>query len=144
MKSLFFGILLLLGSFSVQAQSSPEQIIDKFFQDLVTEKPEKALDNLYTHLPWLANIKGDVDKLKTQFITLQTYFGKYCGNAMIAKKDIANTFIIYSYLVKYERQPVRFTFKFYKPKDSYIVFSFSYDMNLEEELDKCMKMDQIK
>ncbi len=144
MKSLFFGLLLTLASIVAQAQSSPEQIIDKFFLDLVAEKPEKALDNLYVHLPWIANIKADIDKLKTQFSTLQTYFGKYCGNVMITKKDIANTFIIYSYLVKYERQPVRFTFKFYKPKDAYIVFSFSYDMNLEEELDKAMKMENIK
>ncbi len=134
----------MFASFFAQAQSSPEQIIDKFFLDLVNEKPEKALDNLYVHLPWIANIKTEIDKLKTQFITLQTYFGKYCGNALIAKKDIAGTFIIYSYIVKYERQPVRFTFKFYKPKDAYIVFSFSYDMNLEEELEQSMKMQNIK
>lgn len=144
MKAFILVLSFTLASIFAQAQASPEQIIDKFFQDLVTEKPEKTIDNLYTHMPWIANIKTEIDKLKTQFVTLQTYFGKYCGNVLITKKDISNTFFIYSYLVKYERQPVRFIFKFYKPKDAYIVFSFSYDMSLEEELEQSVKIQNMK
>ncbi len=144
MKVILFFMFFLPASI-LAAQNSPEQIIEKFFHDLTVEKPDKVLDNLYTNMPWVGNIKADIDKLKTNFTNLQTYFGKYCGNTLIAKKDIGNgSFIIYSYLIKYERQPVRFTFKFYKPKDTCLLYSFSYDVNLDEELEQSVKIQNIK
>ncbi|MBK8328616.1 MAG: hypothetical protein IPL09_03875 [Bacteroidetes bacterium] len=144
MKKLFLSIALIFISLFAFSQNSPEQITDKFFQDIVKETPDKTIDNLYLNMPWASNIKTELDKLKTQFTSLQTYFGKYCGNTFIAKKDIGGVFMIYSYIIRYERQPVRCTFKFYKPKDVFLVYSFSYDMSLEEELDATLKLQNIK
>lgn len=145
MKSLIIFFAIICTSQISYTQSSPDQIIDKFFQDLATEKPDKVLDNFYTHMPWVSNIKVEIDKLKTNFATLQTYFGKYNGNALIVKKEIGNgALVIYSYLIKYERQPVRFTFKFYKPKDVWLSYSFSYDMSLDDELEQAVKLQNIK
>ena len=145
MRSFLFFLCLLIGSGKLFAQSTPEQIMDKFFQEMVTEKPDKVIDDFYAHMPWLANIKDEIAKLKTNFKSLPDYFGKFCGQALITKKEIGGgALVLYTYLVKYERQPVRFVFKFYKPKDSWIAYGFSYDMNLDEELDQSVKLQNLK
>ena len=145
MKLRLILFAFILSSQITIAQSSPDQIIDKFFQDLVTEKPDKVIDNFYTHMPWVTNIKDEITKLKTNFKTLQDYFGKYSGHAVITKKEIGGgALVVYTYLVKYERQPVRFTFKFYKPKDTWLAYGFSYDMSLDEELDQSVKLQNIR
>jgi len=145
MKSFFFLIAFMFATQFSFAQSTPDQIVDKFFQDLVNEKPDQVIDNFYTHMPWVVNIKDEIAKLKTNFKTLQDYFGKYCGQALIGKKEIGGgALVIYTYLVKYERQPVRFTFKFYKPKDTWLSYGFSYDMSLDEELDQSVKLQNMR
>jgi hypothetical protein len=34
----------------------------------------------------------------------------------------------------FERQPVRLEFVFYRPKDKWIIYSYSFDDNIDEEL----------
>ncbi len=145
MKYLFLFVCCLSFSSFAQAQSTPEQIIDKFFQELVSEKPDKVIDDFYVHMPWVTNIKDEIAKLKTNFKSLPDYFGKFCGQALITKKEIGGgALVVYTYLVKYERQPVRFVFKFYKPKDTWLAYGFSYDMGLDDELDQSVKLQNLK
>ena len=144
-KYILIICLFFYATSNVYSQQSQEQIIDKFFADMLTEKPNQVLDNLYKNMPWVNNIKTDIDKLKSQFSELEKYFGKYNGYVLIGKKEIgSNVFSSYNYILKYERQPIRCTFKFYKPKDTVLLYSFSYDMNLEEELDTSTKIQNMK
>ena len=43
-------------------------------------------------------------------------------------------------MVKYDRQPMRFTFKLYKPNDKWILFSFKIDVDLDDELEQAAKL----
>ena len=136
-----FFLLVTLGAYS---QEAPEKIIDKFFQDYQQGDPGVALDNLYKHMPWVDRIKDDLDKMKSQFVGLQSLVGRYYGNDLIVKKDLAGSFSIYSYLVKYDRQPVRFVFKFYKPQDKWLLYGFSYDDSFSDELEEAVKVYNLK
>src|SRR6187549_144776 len=112
-KILLFGFLLL--SLNCFAQQAPQQIIDDFF---VTYKKDsgKAIKELYKTNIWTERIKDDVENVanKLNGFTLD-YVGKYYGYELITTKKFSESFELYSYLVKYDRQPIRFTFKFYKP-----------------------------
>jgi hypothetical protein len=143
MRAIILTMLLTLATSLAISQDTPEQIIEKFFQDYQIEKPENALDMLYATMPWVERIQDDLDKIKLQFAGLQTLVGEYYGYGLITKKELANSFAIYSYLVKFDRQPVRFLFEFYKPKEKWGLYSFSYDDNIDDELAEAIKLYNI-
>jgi hypothetical protein len=66
--------------------------------------------------------------------------GKYYGNEIIITKKFSESFILYSYLVKYDRQPMRFIFKFYKPNDKWVLYSYALDDNLDNEIQEAAKL----
>jgi len=138
-KIVFTGLLSLLTLLAL-GQDTPEQMIKTFFQDYQTKTPEVTLDNLYAHMPWADRVSDALENMKTQFSGLKNLVGDYIGYDLITKKDLVNRFIIYTYLVRFDRQPVRFTFKFYKPKDKWDLYGFAYDDSLGDELEEATKV----
>ena len=59
---------------------------------------------------------------------------------VIEKKKFAESFELYSYMVKYDRQPIRFIFKFYKPNDEWVLYSYALDDNLDTEIQEAAKL----
>jgi hypothetical protein len=144
-KFILTALLPLLGlSTQMVAQQAPDQIIEKFFDDYQTNDPGAVLDSLYTHMPTADDIAEDIARLKSQFVGLKDVVGAYRGYELITEKSIADKFNVYSYLVRYERQPVRFVFVFYKPAERWGLFSFSYDDNLLMELEQSVRLEQKK
>ncbi len=80
-----------------------------------------------------------IQNLKTQLANMQSLIGEYYGYEAITKKTAGSSFELYSFMVKYDRQPLRFTFEFYKPKDKWIVFGFSYDEDIDDEVEEAAK-----
>lgn len=143
MKAIILTVSLLFPAILAYTQDTPEQIIEKFFQDYEEGAPATALDNLYANLPWSDRIQDDIEKLKMQFTGLQSLVGAYIGYDLITQKSMADRLSIYSYLVRFERQPVRFVFEFYRPKDKWGLYGFSYDDNLDEELEEVIKLQYL-
>ena len=46
------------------------------------------------------------------------------------------------FLVKYEREPIRFTFLLYKPKDKWEVLNFSFNENMDKEIEDANKAEK--
>lgn len=42
------------------------------------------------------------------------------------------------------RTPIRFTFEFYKPKDSWVVYSFKYDDAFDDDVENIINRQLIK
>src|SRR6478735_10885318 len=115
MKKMFSIIALLLCSFSVLAESKPEEMIEKFFREYA-KNPSKAVENIYATNPWVSRLRDGVESVKNEVNKYTTdYVGKYYGYDFILSKQLAGRFVLYSYMVKYDRQPMRFVFEFYKP-----------------------------
>ncbi len=142
-KIVFTGLFSLLTLLAI-GQDTPEQMIKTFFQEYQTKTPEVTLDNLYTHMPWAEKVSDALGKMKTQFSGLQNLVGDYIGYDLITKKDLLDRFVIYTYLVRFDRQPVRFIFQFYKPKDKWDLFGFSYDDSFGDELKEATKLYNLK
>lgn len=136
-------VLFILISFSqlLKAQTTPEEHIEKFFTDFKLKGAEKAVENIYETNKWISKFEDGIDNLKKQ---LESYdkdlVGEYYGYEFITKKELGESYVLYSYLAKYDRQPLRFTFQFYKPKDKWFLYAFQFDDKFDEELEKAAEI----
>ncbi len=143
MKKLLI-VLLISISGNLFSQSSPQGLIDTFFATYEKD-PGKAVKELYATNKWTERSKDDIDKvIGTVNSFTENYIGKYYGYETITKKKFAESFELYSYMVKYGRQPVRFIFKFYKPDDKWVLYSFALDDSLDSEIQEAAKLYYLK
>lgn len=112
-----------------------KKINTTFFEKLKSNGEENALTYLFAKNPSL-----DAIPLRSKLDTVSAVFGKYMGVEKITEKGIANGLILTSFLVKYERQPVRFTITYYKPKAEWLLYKFQIDENALNELEDSAKL----
>jgi hypothetical protein len=138
-KKSIIAILCICLNLNFIYSQTPQEIIDSFFKTYQKNEPVKALDDLYSHAPWLKDKNESIENLKTKFAELKSRDGECYGYELLNEKNIKNTFAIYTYLVKHENSPLLFTFEFYKPNKDWIVYSFSYDYNFVVDMEKKAK-----
>ncbi len=137
MTNKYFLAVLIFFSLNHTAfsQAGPEEIVKKFFSDFETSGSSVALDNLYATNEWMELNQEAIENLKEKMGTLtEDVIGTYYGYELIATNKFSSVYEIHSYLVKYDRQPIRFVFQFYKPTDRWRIYSFEYDGNFVEQM----------
>jgi|WetSurMetagenome_2_1015567.scaffolds.fasta_scaffold96227_2 hypothetical protein len=145
MKKVLFYILVQFLFISAINAQEPEKLIEKFFNIYRDSGVDDALDNIFSTNEWMIQrSKDDIDNVKVQLKSLIQIIGEYYGNEIITQKSIGESFKLYSYLIKYDRQPIRFTFIFYKSKDTWKLYNFQYDQNLADELEESAKAYRLK
>ncbi len=136
-----FLITFCLISFSGFSQNEPTDIVNNFFTQFEEQGISVALDGIYSSNEWMLRSTDAISKLKSDMEGLnEEYIGKYYGYELIVAKELSDSYILMSYLVKYDRQPLRFTFQFYKPNNKWVVHSFQYDGNLSDEIEEAAKL----
>jgi hypothetical protein len=137
----YITIFLFFLSFVALGQKMPEEIVSKFFMEYQNDGASEALDNLYSNNEWIKRSTDAITNLKQQLKTLnEDYVGKYYGYELIVSKRLSDSFVLMSYLVKFDRQPIRFTFQFYKPDNEWRTHSFKYDGTIDEEIEESAKV----
>ncbi len=138
----FYTILIfIIFSTTSFGQNQPKEIVSKFFTEYQNIGVSKALDNLYSNNKWMNRATDAITQLKKQLEALnEDYVGKYYGYELIIEKRLSDSFILMSYLVKFDRQPLRFTFQFYKPDNEWRTHSFKFDGNIDEEIEQSAKV----
>ena len=138
------SILILLASANLAvAQKSETEILDQFFELYRTNSVE-AINYLYSTNSWVSGDGDAVQNLKSQLKQFEELVGDYQGEEFIYKGGIGESFSTYIYLVKYDRQPIRFTFEFYRPKEKWILYSFKFDDNFDEDFEEAIKSEYLK
>lgn len=133
-------VFLVLVSVTLQAQKTPTKLIEEFFVSYKTN-PSKAVRDLYKTNKWMDRKKDDVEKVISTINGFnKEYVGEYYGYEHITTKKFAKSFELDSYLVKYDRQPIRFIFKFYKPNKDWILYAFSFDDSFDAEIQEAAKL----
>ncbi len=141
MKAFLMFIALLLGA-GMYAQTNERAITAKFFQ-LFEQDPAQAVDYVYGLNKWI-DLKSDaVLNVKGKLNQYRELLGAYQGHEFIAESRLGECFSVYVFLAKYDRQPLRFTFEFYKPKNEWIVYSFQFDDNFDDDMVEMMKLDYL-
>ena len=141
MKYLLALIFLAVFSIQLHAQSSPDEIVETFFKTYQENGSTKALNELYKSNKWIDVNGSAMISLKEKMETLTVDFvGEFNGYELIVEKKLADSFILRSYLVKFERQPIRFTFQFYRPDKIWKIQKFSYDGDIDTEIEEAAKL----
>jgi len=130
MKTKVLYIFMFL-CISINAQQNAEKEVNRFFATY-QKQPEKAVRDLYQKNKWSAEVSKDIDYIVEVVNNLPPSMGKYLGKEKLKQEKIGTVLIKYTYMVKYERQPVFFYFIFYKSQKQWIIHSFS----LNDKLDK--------
>lgn len=140
MRKLIILTAVTLFSLTSFGQSNPEDLINTFFKEY-EKTPSKAVEDIYASNPWTSRIKDGIETMKNEVNKYTVdYVGKYYGYELITKKQLSESFILCSYMVKYDRQPMRFIFKLYKPDDKWSLFSFKIDTDLDDEIEQAAKL----
>lgn len=129
--------------FTMKAQTSPKEITDKFFSLYATD-PIKAVDYAFSTNKWFDRQQDAVENLKTKLKDLVGLCGNYCGFEVLSQKVSGASMVAQTFIVRYEREPVRFTFVFYKPKETWMVDKFAFDEGLGRELEDAVKQSGTK
>ena len=140
---LIFSVLFLRATITFGQTSTPDEIVDAFFKTY-KQNATKAYDDLFINNKWMKDKKSDVETVKIKMGAFLNELGEYYGYESITEKSLGESYILKSYLIKYEKQPLRFTFVLYKPKDKWQIQNFSYDTNIDEELGEAAKAYRLK
>jgi hypothetical protein len=134
--AILLGLVLSLASL---AQATPDEQIRAFFATYSAGKVDKAIDELYRSNQWISRKSDDLDNLKRQLQGSIDLMGDYRGYAQLGTKDVIGDLVLHDVLVKYDRQPLRFRFMFYRADKTWMLYSFAFDDSIDEELKEAIK-----
>lgn len=134
-KCLIFILLqlpLLLSS-RLSAQTTPEEITTHFFELYQSQGSDAAVDYVFSTNKWLNNEKTAVETIKAQLKKGIAIVGQYYGYDLIEKKSVTENFVMMSYLLRYDRQPLRFVFILYRPSKTWQIQTMKFDDRLDDD-----------
>ena len=139
-RSLCF--VMFAASMSAQDASTPKtlasvgearNVADQAMALVKQEKFAEAYGTVKAFWPLPAiEIDGLANQMNTQWPMVQQRYGKSLATEFISERKIGDSFIKYTYLQKFERHAIRWTFVFYKPKDRWLVNGVSWDDGVNE------------
>ena len=108
--------------------------IDKFFNLYKTGNIEKAVASIYGTNPYISAVPDQVANVKTQLGSVKGLVGDIVEIHHIDTYKVANAFVHVTYIVTYDRQPIRFEFQYFKAKDGWRIYAFSFDQELDSDV----------
>lgn len=139
---LLFGLTLLTSTVGF-CQHASDDLTTEFFRKYKSNTDE-AFDFIFGTNKWIGENNEGALKVKFQLREYASLMGEYIGFEKVADKSIGESLIVSIYLVKYERQPLWFMFKYYIGKDKWTLYNLKFDENLGDALDEIIKYDYLK
>lgn len=129
--------LALMTWMSTQVQAAEvEPIVEKFMAMVKAGQVEEAVDFLYGSNPWMSRKSDAVQNVRSRLASINQMVGNLKNHEKLQELRAGSRFVYLSYLAAYDRQPIRFEFEFYRPADAWIIYSFSFDDKLDEDIEK--------
>ena len=127
---------------SKDAFAEPQRILDSFFIVYQTEGHEAALTKLLETSKWIS--KGDIENVISKLTEFTNQAGKYNGFEKIKRVQYGSSVVAYTYIAKYDSQPLKLLFRFYKPNDKWQIQGFNYNPDFSDELEEASKGYRLK
>lgn len=142
MKRLLTVLFTLLFLNSMFCQENEKEILTIFFEKFESS-PSEALDYIYSTNKWIDGNGDAIKQLKGKFNQYEELLGEYLGEEFIFKSKLGSSFASHVYFAKFDRQPLRFTFTFYKAKDVWVLYSFKFDDSFDKDFEEMQKISYM-
>ena len=139
-RYIIFALLLV---FSCSNKKSND-LIDTFFNKFEDQGSNEAIDFLFSSNKLIEPISIEIVDLKKNLSSTVKVLGTYYGHELLSVYEVTDNLIHYTYLVRFEQQPLRFTFTIYRPKDKWQIQNFTFDYHILEELNESSKLNNLK
>ncbi|NOT76250.1 MAG: hypothetical protein HOP08_15080 [Cyclobacteriaceae bacterium] len=136
-------IILLTAIVSVsysQTKDNGQELIDTFFDLYKNKGYDAALKYTLTTNKWIQTSGGEMDNIIIRLEKEIKTMGEYIGYEELKSKNLGTRLRYVSYLVYYQRDPVRFTFALYKNGTGWEISDFQYDFGFDKEIEASMKL----
>lgn len=118
-----------------------QELIVKFFELYKTKGYDAAVRYSWSTNKWIPASPDDMSKIILSLGKVVDNMGEFLGQEELKSKKVGSRFRIVSYLVYYQRDPVRFTFELYRNNQSWEISDFVFDTQFEQEIEESMKLD---
>ncbi len=136
------AISLCFLSFTLLAQETPDKMIEQFFQKVEQDSVRQAIDYIFS-INRIDNFsQSQIESLKVQLESTHKALGELNGQNQIVVRKLSDALLIFSYLMKYEVQPIRFNFVFYNPNGQWRLQKFWYDDDVLDELSSAININR--
>jgi hypothetical protein len=132
LRALALATVLLAPGLATAADYGSQ--IDRFFTNFKAGKITEALAELYSTNRWAAN-SDSVQNLRTQLVGLEKLLGALKSSEKLQEIKVGTRFVYVSYIVLYERQPIRMEFEFFRPADDWVILSFAFDDKIDDDVE---------
>lgn len=134
MRTFLVVLMLGLGN-QTFAQTSPNDILDTFFNLMAEDKAEAAIDYSFNTNPFNKGAFADPGlQMKRQFNTQIQTFGDYLGYEVIVRRQTGDSYIRMGIMLRYEASPIRLNMVLYKPSETWQVQEMNLSGKIEEPL----------
>jgi hypothetical protein len=142
MKKLLLLALFGLLALPAYCQLDHTTLVELFFTEYAAIGPEKALEHLYATSPAPQRSRAAFEQQREALRRLTPHdVGAFRGYSRLDSRGLGLYLVSSSYLVRYEQQPVRFTFTFYKGTDRWGLHAFRIDTDLVQELNETLRVN---
>lgn len=139
-----FILFILIFQVPLFSNEEPENIVSNFFSLYKERGNEPAIDYLFSNNPVLYSKGESIHNLKLTITNIEKLLGKMIEYKIIKNLDIDNSLKIIITLVKYDRQPLRFLFVFYKPDKKWVTYRFEIDTSFPDNfIDEVFKNNEL-
>lgn len=127
-------VILFFVSISTHASEYTKEI-DDFFDLYKKGKIDKAVDSIYKTNSYVASIPDQIKNVKTQMGAIEGLVGNLHALELVDTYEVGTSLVHVTYLGIYDRQPVKFEFQFFKLKDGWRIFAFSFDADVFDKIE---------
>jgi hypothetical protein len=116
------------------AAQTCEEIAAQFFNSVREEKLAEGSEKAWATNPYSAGMKDSLAQFTSQLISTVGVLGKYRGNDLMVKKDVAGRFTYLYYFVAFDRQPMKFEFQCYKATDKWALHNLQFSDKVASDI----------
>jgi hypothetical protein len=133
-KFVLVAMLLILPSLALAENYGG--VPERFFGFIRQGKTDEAIDYFASTNHWTGKNSDQMIQLKGELAKLTPLVGNYLFCELISESRVGTRYVHQIYIVGYDRQPVRFELKMYKPTTEWRLQGISFDISLTDDIEK--------